>query len=57
MKSLTPRQTQVLEMIKAYISETGMPPTRAEIARQLGQPTGEIELILALRSRQVSDRA
>ncbi len=36
MKPLTPRQAQVLELIKENISATGMPPTRAEIARQLG---------------------
>lgn len=36
MRPLTPRQEQVLELIKHTISDTGMPPTRAEIARQLG---------------------
>ena len=36
MRELTPRQKQILEMILEFISETGMPPTRAEIARQLG---------------------
>lgn len=36
MRPLTPRQEQVLELIKTTISDTGMPPTRAEIARQLG---------------------
>ncbi len=36
MRELTPRQKQILEMIQEFISETGMPPTRAEIARQLG---------------------
>jgi len=36
MRELTPRQKQILEMIQDFISETGMPPTRAEIARQLG---------------------
>jgi len=33
---LTPRQAEVLEFIKSYIDETGYPPTRADIARQLG---------------------
>lgn len=33
---LTPRQRQILELIKAHINEKGMPPTRAEIARILG---------------------
>ena len=36
MRELTPRQKQILEMIQEFISETGMPPTRAEIARELG---------------------
>ncbi len=36
MKPLTPRQSQVLELIKSNMSETGMPPTRAEIAQKLG---------------------
>ncbi|GGW91204.1 transcriptional repressor LexA [Alteromonas halophila] len=36
MRPLTPRQTEVLELIKTTMAETGMPPTRAEIARQLG---------------------
>lgn len=36
MRELTPRQTQILEMIQDFIAETGMPPTRADIANQLG---------------------
>ncbi|KLV07399.1 LexA family transcriptional regulator [Photobacterium aquae] len=36
MKPLTPRQQEVFELIKAKIDDTGMPPTRAEIARELG---------------------
>ncbi|WP_111874922.1 transcriptional repressor LexA [Aeromonas bivalvium] len=36
MKPLTPRQAQVLDLIKVNMSETGMPPTRAEIAQKLG---------------------
>lgn len=36
MRELTPRQKQILEMIQEFIAETGMPPTRAEIAKQLG---------------------
>lgn len=36
MKALTKRQSQVLELIKSHIQKTGMPPTRAEIAKQLG---------------------
>jgi len=36
MDQLTPRQKQILEMIQDFIAEFGMPPTRAEIARELG---------------------
>ncbi len=36
MKPLTPRQQQVFDLIKIKIDETGMPPTLAEIARDLG---------------------
>lgn len=33
---LTKRQTEVLDCIKRHISDTGYPPTRADIARDLG---------------------
>jgi repressor LexA len=36
MSDLTPRQTQILRLIQRFIGETGMPPTRAEIAHELG---------------------
>ena len=36
MRELTPRQKQILEMIQEFIAESGMPPTRAEIAAELG---------------------
>ncbi|NQZ88327.1 MAG: repressor LexA [Colwellia sp.] len=36
LKPLTPRQQQVFDLIKENISETGMPPTRAEIATFFG---------------------
>lgn len=36
MKPLTSRQTEILQLIKDYQARTGMPPTRAEIASQLG---------------------
>ncbi len=36
MNKLTARQEQVLQLIKDAITETGYPPTRAEIAKQLG---------------------
>lgn len=36
MKKLTNRQSEILQLIKDHINNTGMPPTRVEIARQLG---------------------
>ena len=36
MTDLTPRQTEILRLIQRTIAETGMPPTRAEIAEELG---------------------
>ena len=36
MKHLTPRQNEVLELNKECMQESGMPPTRAEIALRLG---------------------
>ncbi|MEE3109210.1 MAG: LexA repressor, partial [Pseudomonadota bacterium] len=36
MDRLTPRQQQVLDVIRSHIGETGYPPTRADIARSLG---------------------
>ena len=36
MEKLTQRQEQVLAVIRRYIDDTGYPPTRADIARELG---------------------
>ena len=36
MIKLTARQQQVIDVIKSSIEATGMPPTRADIARELG---------------------
>lgn len=36
MRPLTPRQSEVLDLIRDTIDATGMPPTRAEIAKRLG---------------------
>lgn len=33
---LTARQTQVLDIIRQYVDDTGYPPTRAEIAAEMG---------------------
>lgn len=34
--NLTPRQAQILDLIRKYIATTGYPPTRANIASELG---------------------
>lgn len=36
MQKLTTRQSQVLDIIRKHISSTGYPPTRADIAAELG---------------------
>lgn len=36
MESLTKRQQQVLDLVRSHIADTGFPPTRADIARELG---------------------
>ena len=36
MTTLTERQAEILDLIRGAIEETGMPPTRAEIAQTLG---------------------
>jgi repressor LexA len=50
---LTPRQRQVLELIRDSIEETGMPPTRAEIARSLSfrSPNSAEEHLRALERK------
>lgn len=36
MHSLTPRQAEILALIRDHLARFGMPPTRAEIAEELG---------------------
>lgn len=36
MRPLTNRQQEVLDLLKRHLETTGMPPTRAEISRELG---------------------
>lgn len=36
MQSLTRRQAEVLDVIRSHIADTGYPPTRADIAAELG---------------------
>lgn len=35
-KTLTARQQEVFDFVKLHLEQTGMPPTRAEIAKELG---------------------
>ncbi|MEX0385705.1 transcriptional repressor LexA [Spiribacter onubensis] len=36
MNALTPRQEQILNLIRRFLADTGYPPTRSEIAAELG---------------------
>ncbi|ANO33981.1 transcriptional repressor LexA [Vibrio breoganii] len=55
MRPLTQRQQQVFDLIKTKIEDTGMPPTRAEIARELGFRSANAaeEHLKALAKKQV----
>ena len=57
MRQLTPRQAQILEMIQEFIAETGMPPTRADIANELGFKSANAaeEHLRALQRKGVLD--
>ena len=53
--ALTPRQQQILDLIKQHIDNTGYPPTRAEIATELGfkSPNAAEEHLRALARKGV----
>jgi repressor LexA len=53
--ALTPRQQQILDLIKQHIEDTGYPPTRAEIAAVLGfkSPNAAEEHLRALARKGV----
>ncbi|MBT7276493.1 MAG: transcriptional repressor LexA [Woeseiaceae bacterium] len=55
MKQITPRQYQVLEMVRDFITEYGIPPTRMEIANDLGfkSPNAAEEHLRALQRKGV----
>ncbi|PHM61889.1 transcriptional repressor LexA [Xenorhabdus ishibashii] len=55
MKALTARQQQVYDLVRDHISQTGMPPTRAEIAARLGfrSPNAAEEHLKALARKGV----
>ena len=52
---LTPRQQKILNLIKQHIEDTGYPPTRAEIATELGfkSPNAAEEHLRALARKGV----
>ena len=54
---LTARQTEILMLIERVIEETGIPPTRAEIARELGfrSPNAAEDHLRALQRKGVID--
>lgn len=55
MKALTARQQQVYDLVRDHISQTGIPPTRAEIAASLGfrSPNAAEEHLKALARKGV----
>lgn len=55
MKALTTKQQEVYELIRDHILQTGMPPTRAEIAMRLGfrSPNAAEEHLKALARKGV----
>jgi repressor LexA len=55
MADLTPRQRQILDLIRDFIAENGMPPTRVEIAAALGfkSPNAAEEHLRALERKGV----
>ena len=57
MRQLTPRQKEILNMIQEFIAEYGMPPTRADIARELGFKSSNAaeEHLRALQKKGVLD--
>ena len=57
MEKLTNRQQQVLELVRRHVDDTGYPPTRAEISRQLGFKSANAaeEHLRALQRKGVLD--
>ena len=57
MRQLTPRQKEILHMIQEFIADYGMPPTRADIARELGFKSANAaeEHLRALQKKGVLD--
>ena len=57
MSDLTPRQRQILDFIREQLEDSGMPPTRAEIAQALGFKSANAaeEHLRALQRKGVID--
>ncbi len=55
MRELTPRQQEILTLIQRHLASTGFPPTRAEIANELGfrSPNAAEEHLKALARKGV----
>lgn len=53
MQDLTPRQSEILELLRTHLNETGFPPTRAEIAAHFGfsSPNAAEEHLRALERK------
>jgi len=53
MQDLTSRQSEILELLRTHLSETGFPPTRAEIAAHFGfsSPNAAEEHLRALERK------
>jgi repressor LexA len=59
MDELTPRQTQILRLIREHLSSRGFPPTRAEICRIMGfrSPNAAEEHLKALARKGAIEMA
>ncbi|TNH04117.1 repressor LexA [Testudinibacter sp. TR-2022] len=55
LKALTPRQQKVYDFVRSHLESTGMPPTRVEIAKELGfrSPNAAEEHLKALARKGV----
>jgi len=53
MEALTPRQSEILDLIRQRVDQTGYPPTRAEIAKEFGfrSPNAAEEHLRALERK------
>ena len=53
MEALTPRQSEILDLIRQRVDQTGYPPTRAEIAKAFGfrSPNAAEEYLRALERK------